>query len=107
MENFMGVYGNIILNRLKQPSVVLSLVSQITTLLLLFGFQIDPQQLMTFATIVCSILVTLGIMSNPDSNHKGYGDDILICPNCNKPTLHVAVKGKMVCKTCGTEQQTP
>lgn len=60
--------------RLRKPSIILSLVSQIITILLLLGFDIDKNLIMSVATIICSILVALGILSNSDSTKKGSGD---------------------------------
>ena len=53
-----------LLRRLKRPSTLLSLVSQVAALLLLIGFKIDQNAIMGIATAACSILITLGILSN-------------------------------------------
>jgi len=91
----------LILKRLRKPSVILSIVSQVSTLILLFGFNINENLIMSAAAIICSILVSLGILSNPDSKNKTYGDDMLVCAHSGKLEQHVMVDGKMVCKSCG------
>ena len=91
----------LILLRLKNPSVILSIISQVTALLLLFHIKLDESIVIGVATAVCSILTTLGILSNPSSKNKGYGDDIYVCKNCGRKSVHVFVKGQMVCCDCG------
>ena len=93
----------IMLGRLKKPSVVLSVVSQILSLLLIFGVKIDENLVMQIAVILCSIFVTLGVMQNPDTQKKGYGDDILKCSRTGEMEPHVMVDNRMVCVNCGTE----
>jgi|GEM_PF-904118 len=90
----------VILNRLKNPSVLLSILSQLVTLLLLFGVQLDEELVTGVATTVCSILVTLGILSNPDSG-AGYRDRMLKCEEDGRETPHVRVNGQWVCTSCG------
>lgn len=87
--------------RLRKPSIILSLVSQVITIMLLMGFDVNKNLIMSIAAIVCSMLVTLGILSNPDSSKKGFGDDVLICSNSKKPEKHVKIKDKYVCTECG------
>lgn len=93
----------IILQRLKNPSVIMSIVSQIITILVLLNVNVDKQAVTGVVTAICTILVLLGILSNPDTNTKGYGDDMIQCDHCNKLTKHVLVNGKMVCSECGNE----
>ncbi len=91
----------IILSRLKNPSVVLSIVSQIITVLALLKID-DNISIVTKIVIgVCSVFVLLGIISNPSSKKFGYGDDILNCQNCNKDTLHTFIYNNFVCVECG------
>lgn len=90
-----------IIKRLKKPSVLLSLVSQIASLCILFGFNVNENMVMSVTTIVCSVLVTLGIMSNPDTKKNGYGDDVLTCSTSGDKEVHVNVNGQMVCANCG------
>lgn len=91
----------LILKRLRKPSVIASLTSQIMALLILFEVSVDATLITSTITIITSILVLLGIFSNPDSQHKGYKDDISICSECNQVTQHVKVGDKMVCANCG------
>ena len=92
---------NVILERLKNPSVILSIVAQIVTLLMLFGVNANLNIIMGVITAGCSILTLLGIVSNPSSQKKWYRDDIYICSNCHKKSVHVMVNGKMICSECG------
>lgn len=88
-------------SRLRKPSVALSLVSHVLTLCITMGFELNENHIMSVATILCSILVTLGILSNPESLKKGYGDDYLICSASGKLEQHVKVNNQMVCANCG------
>lgn len=105
MEIMMMDQLKLTLSRLKKPSVIISLVSQIAPILILLGFNIDEHALMTVTYALCSILVTLGILSNPDTNQKGYSDDLLTCSNDGLLSPHVMVNGQMVCKNCGAVYQ--
>lgn len=91
----------VMLKRLQNPSVVMSIASQIITILLLFNIDINRSIVIGVVTAVCSILVLLGIMSNPDRQNGGFGEDIAHCEACDKRTVHVVVAGEMVCKNCG------
>ncbi len=96
-----------ILERLRQPSVVLSIASQIVTILLLLNVNVDQNIVTGVVTAVCSILVFMGIMSNPTTQNKWYGDDTLYCKNCQKNTAHLSVADKMICSTCSTTFTPP
>lgn len=89
------------LNRLKKPSVILSITSHIITILVLLKVNIDMDTITGIVTAITSILVILGILSNPTTQNKGYGDDILNCSNCNKNTIHTLVGDNLVCTKCG------
>lgn len=91
----------IVLKRLRRPSVIISIVSQVTAFLVLFNVNIDKSVIMSAATIVCSILTTMGILSNPDSQKNGYGDDIINCESCGGSKLHVNAGDQMICADCG------
>ncbi|MEG2518810.1 MAG: hypothetical protein RSB65_04065, partial [Oscillospiraceae bacterium] len=92
----------VILERLKKPSVLISIASQIATILLLFKVNVDMTIVTGVITALGSILVLLGILSNPNTQNKGFGDDILPCAGCGKDTVHLMVNGEMVCRECGT-----
>lgn len=95
------VQFRLILKRLKKPSVIASLTSQIVALLILFEINIDTTFITNVMTAITSIMVILGIFSNPDSQRKGYKDDISLCSKCHQLTQHVKVTDKMVCVNCG------
>lgn len=91
----------IIQARLKKPSVIISLISQIGGIILLISHNGDINLITKVIIAISSILVTLGIVSNPDSHNAFYGDDICICTECHKPCAHVEVNGTLVCCECG------
>ncbi|MEG1441607.1 MAG: phage holin [Oscillospiraceae bacterium] len=93
----------IILNRLKKPSVLLSIASQIVAILLLFNVNIDMNIVTGVITAITSIFVLLGIISDPTTQNKGYGDVFLKCEHCNKDAIYTVVDGRLVCSQCGTE----
>ncbi len=95
------LYLKSILKRLKNPSVLISIGSQIVTILLLFNIQVDVDLITGVIAAACSIFVLLGILSDPNTQNKGYPDDVFQCSHCNKPTEHVVVNGQMVCRECG------
>lgn len=97
----------IIVKRLKNPSVILSIVSQIVTILLMVGIKVNQNVILAIATALCSIFVTLGIISDPDSTKLGYGDDILPCSITGEDQKHVLINGKMVCVKSGAEFVPP
>lgn len=92
----------ITLNRLRKPTVLLSIVSQIITIMTLLNISVDADAFTSIAVSVCSVLVTLGIMSNPTTIKKGFGDDIEFCKNCKIKTEHALIGDKLICKGCGT-----
>ena len=95
----------IFLNRLKKPSVILSLISQIIIILSLLNINVDTNQINAVATGIMSILVTMGIMSNPDTKNKTFGDDIRLCENCGNTDIHVDISGELTCTVCGFQPE--
>lgn len=91
----------IILKRLKKPSTVISIVSQVISLLVIFGINVQQQYVLAIVTTTCSILITLGILSNPDSGKAGFGDQILKCSNDGQMSLHTWVNEQLICTNCG------
>ena len=89
-----------ILSRLKNPTVVLSIASHLISFLILMGYKVNEGVVMAGVTIICSILVTLGILSNPDYNT----DNRLFCTACKEKTHHVEVADRKVCNICGKAQ---
>ncbi len=59
-----------ILNKLKNPQITIFLVLQVGMLLMQFGIDVNNEWLNNTMVIICSILVVLGIMNNP--NTKGF-----------------------------------
>lgn len=91
----------LIVKRLRKPSVIASLTSQIITMLVLLGIQINTTLVTSIISTLTSIFIILGIFSNPDAKKRGYGDDISLCSKCNNMTQHVMVAGQMICSGCG------
>ena len=56
-------------NRFKNPGTVIALVGMIGLLVKQFGIEVDLEWLDTTINLVCSILVVIGLMNNP--NTKG------------------------------------
>ena len=92
-----------ILKRLKNPSTVLSLVSEIIVILILFKVNVNVDIVTGVVTACCSILVLLGIMSNPTTSNKGYADDIFYCKNCKENTCHTVIDNNLYCCKCGNK----
>lgn len=90
-----------ILRRLRKPSVLISVFSQVLTITMLFQINHNLNIITGVMTGVCSILVLLGILSDPNTMNKGYGDDFALCTGCNKMCEHVQVNGNMICRECG------
>ena len=99
------LHFKLLFSRLTKPSVILSVTSQIMSVLILFGFNINESMVLTAVTAVCSILVTLGILSNPDTKNKTYGDDLLVCSSSGEVEPHIEINGQMICKNCGAIHQ--
>lgn len=96
----------IVISRLKTPSVVISIASQVISVLVLLNINVDRGVITAVVTAGCSVLVLLGIMSNPDTVNKGYADDLYECSNCHEITAHVRVGDNLVCPNCGTVHST-
>ena len=59
-----------ILNKLKNPQITIFLALQIGMLLMQSGVNVNNEWLNNTMVIICSILVVLGVMNNP--NTKGF-----------------------------------
>ncbi len=92
-----------ILVRLKKPSVLVSIISEIIAIMLIFNVKVDVGVAEGLLAAVSSIFVTLGILSNPMKLGNGYQDDIRLCENCGKMKRHVLVGGQLLCEDCGTK----
>jgi uncharacterized membrane protein len=95
------VQWQLVLSRLRRPSVIMSVASQLISLLMILGVHLNQNTIMTVVTIGCTMLASLGILSNPDTQKGGFGDDILTCSATGKKEPHVMVNGQLVCKSCG------
>lgn len=89
--------------RLKKPSVLVSIISEIIAIMLIFNVKVDVGVAEGLLAAVSSIFVTLGILSNPMKLGNGYQDDMRICENCGKMKRHVLVGGQLLCEDCGTK----
>jgi uncharacterized membrane protein len=89
------------LNRLKKPSVLISLASLAVKLLIVLGLDINESAAIQATVFLCSIMVTLGIMSDPEAKAKGFGDDLLVCSSTGEKERHVEINGQMMCTKCG------
>jgi len=99
----MTDFFNSVFTRLKKPSIILTVVSQIGALLILCGVRIDENLLMTATAMICSILCTLGIL-----NSTAPADEtMLVCSESGEPKAHVMIAGQMVCKNCGAVYVAP
>ncbi len=87
--------------RLRKPSILIGLVSQVISVLILVGVRVDQTAVMGVVTAITSILVTMGVLSNPDTKKKGFGDDIYPCSLTGELEQHVLVNGQLVCQKCG------
>ena len=91
------------LSRLRSPSVVMGIVSQIIVILTLLNVSVDVNVITGIAVAVCSIMVFLGIMKNPNTKKMGVLDEIHWCEHCKKDSVHYRIAGKLVCSECGAE----
>lgn len=89
------------LQRLADPTVLISVASQVVAVLVLLGVEIDVTLVTSVITAAFPILTLLGIVSGPDAKLQAYADDVAICPNCGKLTPHVYIAGKLTCRNCG------
>lgn len=96
----------LILARIRKPSVFASLTSQIVTLLMIFKIDVDLTMVTGIVTSITSILVILGIISNPDARNRGYKDDFALCSGCNKNTQHITIGEDSICTKCGAVSTT-
>ncbi len=57
-----------LLKRLRKPSVIASLTAEVIAILTLLNLDIDISLIGGVMAIITSALITLGILSNPDSD---------------------------------------
>lgn len=88
-----------ILKRFKNPMVITSIISQILIILTIMKININADAITNIVVAVCSILVSLGIMNNPEKdknsekNAAKFGKKTLKikCPNCDETTEYLMV----------------
>ena len=56
------------LQKLKNPQILIGVVPLVCMLLIQFGITINMEWVQDTLTIVCSILILLGILNNPDTD---------------------------------------
>lgn len=93
----------VILTRLKNPAVLLSITSQLLTLVMLIWGNQNMSVFKGVIAAVSSIFVMLGIVSDPTAPRKTSGDDMLPCSHCRRRTAHYLIAGKLLCCECGKE----
>lgn len=89
-----------ILERLKNPKTLMSIIAQVLALLVLFGINVNQSLVLTAGAAFCAILGTIGIISYPEKNNEPW-DAMLLCSRCDSVEPHVRVNGQLVCKKCG------
>ena len=91
----------LILTRLKKPHVLLGVLSQMIIILKVFDVKINTESLSVIVTAICSILVLMGIIADPDNSNYGLCNEIQKCENCGQTTCHLKVDDTLICKNCG------
>lgn len=61
-----------ILNRLNNKGTILAIVGLVLNILIQLGFQIESDKITNIVNIVCTLLVSLGILNNPVDNKEAY-----------------------------------
>lgn len=62
-------------NRLKNYGLWVSVASLSFMLIQEFGVQITPEKWELYINSILGILILLGIINNPTTNNRGFGDD--------------------------------
>lgn len=89
----------VILERLKNPIVLISIVSQILIILSVFKTNIDTDLVTKVMLAIGSILVSLGIVNNPSK--ETIHTEFLYCRHCKRYTNHILINGRYICEECG------
>lgn len=95
------------LQKLKNPTVLISVLSQIGAILILMGVDLNENMVMSLIGMVVSILATLGIVSKSDTKPPELESACLTCTNTGTQELHVKINGQMTCVKCGAICDTP
>lgn len=67
-----------LLNRLKHPSTIISLVGLMGMLLIQLGVKVDMEWLNNTIQIICSILILLGVVNDPTT------EGMYLCRKCEE-----------------------
>jgi uncharacterized membrane protein len=62
-------------NRYKNYGLWISISSLIFLFLQEIGIQITPEKFDVYVNMILGILILLGIINNPETKNKGFGDD--------------------------------
>lgn len=62
-------------NRLRNSGLWISVASLSFMLIQEFGVQITPEKWELYINSILGILILLGIINNPTTNNRGFGDD--------------------------------
>jgi uncharacterized membrane protein len=62
-------------NRYKNYGLWISISSLIFLFLQETGIQITPEKFDVYVNMILGILILLGIINNPETKNKGFGDD--------------------------------
>jgi uncharacterized membrane protein len=62
-------------NRLKNYALWISISSFVFMIIQNLGLQITPESWNLYVNSILGILILLGIVNNPTTDNKGFGDD--------------------------------
>lgn len=68
------------------------------------GLAVLPESWAPVITTALSVIVLLGIASDPYTENRGFGNDMKLCPGCGERTKHVSVNGESLCSECGNPE---
>lgn len=89
-----------ILKRLRNPVVITSIISQVMIILTIAKLNVDGSAITKVVVAICSILVSLGIMNNPEAQ-KPTKTIKLKCSNCGETTEYLFLNGELMCDDDG------
>ncbi|MCS1350524.1 phage holin family protein [Mechercharimyces sp. CAU 1602] len=67
-------------NRLRNYGFWAAIAALIPIILQLFGIDIVPAKYEVIVNAILSVLVVFGVINNPDTQSRGYGDDKVLRP---------------------------
>lgn len=95
-----------ILQKLKNPAVLYSVLFQIIAILILMGVKIDEDAAITIAGIVISILASLGVIHMSDTTPNEI-ETAYLTTSSGEKNLHVRTGDHMRCVKTGTKYAPP